>query len=168
MGIQNRACQNQMAHNNELHEKFMYHIEQEGLNFGTKEEFLFRFDLFQQMDQEIERINAENSSFTVGHNMFSTMTQAEKKKMLGYAGKPATMKEPKHFDDLNIPTSVDWRTAGGVNPVKNQAHCGSCWAFSATCANEHAHWRATKNLVSLSEEQLVQCSTVNHGCNGGW
>ena len=93
---------------------------------------------------------------------------AEAKKMLGYRGPSKDDKKPVILDDTNLSTSVDWRAKGGVNPVKNQGHCGSCWAFSATVANEHAHWRATGNLLSLSEEQLVQCSTVNHGCNGGW
>ena len=62
---------------------------------------------------------------------------------------------------------VDWVAAGAVTPVKNQKSCGSCWTFSATGALEGEHFIKTGNLVSFSEQLLIDCVYKRNGCWGG-
>ncbi|GMS80620.1 hypothetical protein PENTCL1PPCAC_2795, partial [Pristionchus entomophagus] len=66
-----------------------------------------------------------------------------------------------------IPDSLDWRDAGVVTAVKNQGTCGACWAFSTTGAIESQYAMKYAENISLSEQNLMDCSTQNYGCQGG-
>ncbi|ESO97807.1 hypothetical protein LOTGIDRAFT_208974 [Lottia gigantea] len=111
-------------------------------------------------------------TYWLGMNSYGDLTREEIiTRMNGYRMRNktlgATYLPPTHTNDL--PTSVDWRQQGYVTPVKDQKQCGSCWAFSTTGSLEGQHFKKNGQLVSLSEQNLVDCSKPegNHGCGGG-
>jgi cathepsin L len=134
---------------------------------------------FLSAQQHIKQHNAAfdsgKSTFKVGINSIADLPFSEYQKLNGYRrlyGDAQQRKNSSRFlapMNVDVPESVDWRDHGYVTEVKNQGMCGSCWAFSSTGSLEGQHKRATGNLVSLSEQNLVDCSTSygNNGCNGG-
>jgi len=124
-------------------------------------------------DMIIKEHNAKGQSWTLGHNEFTDLTwqQFAAERLPGLLPQPEfrlprpTFTAPANFE---APASVDWVAKGAVTPIKNQGRCGSCWAFSTTGSVEGANFVENGVLVSLSEEELVQCShNGNMGCRGG-
>jgi len=128
------------------------------------------------IDAHNKQFHAGNSTFRLGENEFADMTAKEfaakfnglKKKANDFgSGRPVA--DFGNFNTRDLPAHVDWRTKGYVTGIKNQQQCGSCWAFSATGSMEGAHFKKTGKLVSLSEQNLVDCSDAegDMGCDGG-
>jgi cathepsin L len=140
----------------------------------THDEFFPRYTIFKANFNKIRHHNMNaKATYTMAVNEFADMTFTEfHSKMTGYKRVDNGVLRSKNGPHHNLKTvadSVDWRQKNAVTPVKNQQQCGSCWAFSTTGSTEGAHAIKTGNLVSLSEQQLVDCSQAqgNQGCNGG-
>ncbi|KAK9689786.1 hypothetical protein RND81_09G080900 [Saponaria officinalis] len=131
-----------------------------------------RFGIYQSNVEFIDYINSLNLSFTLVDNRFADMTNEEFK--LKYMGRLTGVASSNNHDLNNttydvLPDAVDWRKKGAVTPVKDQGLCGSCWAFSAVAAVESFHKIKTGKLITLSEQQLVDCDHGrNEGCRGGF
>jgi cathepsin L len=138
--------------------------------YATEEEYTHRFRVFRDNLAYIRVFNSMGDTMVLGVNEFADMDFIEfRSKYLTHRFPARQSENVESFEGLTAPTSVDWRTKGAVTPVKNQGQCGSCWAFSTTGSVEGAWFLAGHTLVSLSEQQLVDCSRAegNMGCNGG-
>lgn len=74
---------------------------------------------------------------------------------------------PHNANYKELPLTVDWRSKGVVNPVKNQKKCGSCWAFAVVATIETSVALNQGQLLELSEQQFIDCDSYDYGCNGG-
>lgn len=140
----------------------------------TETENILRYNIFVDNLNIIDKHNSESHTWTMGINKFSDMTHSEFK-----SEKTCTRSSNSNIRRVNmnrnyyprvedLPDEVDWSTKGAVTPVKDQAQCGSCWAFGTTGAVEGAYFLATGKLKSFSEQQLVDCDKdFDEGCNGG-
>jgi C1A family cysteine protease len=130
-----------------------------------------RFKIFKDNVDFIEASNDAKLSYELGVNGFADLTWDEfASTHLGYMPGNRFGNLPKvPFPNItDVADSIDWVAKGAVTKVKNQAGCGSCWAFSSTGSIEGAYFVASGKLESLSEEDLVQCdNNGDKGCQGG-
>ncbi|CAO1943638.1 unnamed protein product [Urochloa humidicola] len=136
-----------------------------------------RFRVFWDNLRFVDAHNARagEHGYRLGMNQFADLTNDEFRaaylgaKLPAPGNNRAVGERYRHDGVEALPDKVDWREKGAVAPVKNQGQCGSCWAFSAVSSVESINKLVTGELVSLSEQELVECSTNggNSGCNGG-
>ena len=142
------------------------------MKFDSKHHLYETMEKWIANDEYIHTINAEGRSYTLGHNQFSGMDADDFRKYIQHNQLNITLPKDVYVSNETLPESVDWRNNNAVTPVKDQGQCGSCWAFSTTGSLEGMYAIQTGELVSFSEQQLVDCDNFkhggkDHGCNGG-
>lgn len=152
-------------------EKFVSKFEKVYLD---DEERQARFATFKNHFAFIEAENVKGHSYTLGINAFADQEPHEfQAKRLGLSNPGPRVFKGAHlgshkYSGAELKAEVDWVSSGAVTPVKDQGTCGSCWSFSATGAVEGAWMVATGDLVSFSEQQLIDCvHGEEDGCGGG-
>lgn len=128
-----------------------------------------RFQIWLENDKFIQEVNAQNLTYIVGHNKFSDLTNEEFK--LFNRLNPIELLNKENiveYDNSTARASINWVTLGKViYPVDQGSSCGSCFSFSAIGAIESARAIKYNSLVRLSEQQIVDCDTLDSSCNGG-
>lgn len=149
-----------------------------GKTYSSRLEESRRQALFEQEVKRVAEHNAKGLSYRMGLNHMSDWTPEEKRTLMGFKQpKERQLKNSPQAEEFiksllarkdEVPAEVDWRKSEGVvTPVKNQKQCGSCWAFATTGVLEGQQRIRNMTFTSLSEQNLVDCSKENNGCNGG-
>jgi len=156
-------------------EEFNEYLLKYGKHYETRGEYHKRKMVYEKNKmkamKKTKRAEEEGRSVRFGINQFTDISESEfRKTHLNYKRAhldgAATLRV-KQADIDALPKTWDWRTKGGVTPVKDQGQCGSCWAFSATEGVESAWGLAGNTMVNLSVQQVVSCDPNDDGCDGG-
>lgn len=174
-------------HNDEVATQFAAHAHKFGKVYADHSEYSMRLNIFRKNLEYIEQYNKKDTGMKLAMNHFGDMTYDEivdvmlplaKKQDKAVRRAPSTpvdhQIDPR--DLAALPGAIDWVAKGAVTPVKDQGSCGSCWTFGTTGTLEGAWFLKTGKLVSLSEQQIVDCAwgyewsgpSGNLGCDGGY
>lgn len=143
------------------------------------------FNIFKKNYEKIEELNSEltsnENSFELGFNSdFDNILYDDPNNNLMENIIPKNYTATNNFEKysknpflyiknfLSIRKEFNWNHTQYISPVKNQGRCGSCWAFATTNALEAFMRSKNYSIDRLSEQELVDCSWQNHGCNGGF
>lgn len=148
--------------------------------FYAPDEAASREQIFHRRVNEIIHHNSLSTSWRAGINQFTDRTDEELRSMSGTTPAVKRSKEFSLKSDLDrrypngdmspkwtaLPTSVDWRDKNVITAVKDQGQCGSCWAFSSTEGIESYYALKYGQLLELSEQQILDCTSNPLHCGG--
>lgn len=155
----------------ERHERWMA---AHGKVYKDAAEKAARLEIFKSNMDHIERFNARKEKYWLGPNQFTDLTNQEFRILHTGGYRPLERVSPAtRFRHENVTVdaaaALDWRKRGAVTSIKDQGQCGACWAFSAVAAIESINQIKSGKLVSLSEQELIDCDVdgEDQGCEGG-
>jgi len=159
------------------HKNFKKFVKKFGKSYEDKHEYKRRYRIFRENMEKVQFLReTERGTGKYGPTIFADLTEEEFKAQKLGLKIPSGLKSNGKFSsslptievpEVTLPKQFDWRHYNAVTEVKNQGMCGSCWAFSVT-GNVEGQWKIRRGqLLSLSEQELVDCDHVDHGCNGG-
>ncbi|CAJ0944927.1 unnamed protein product, partial [Mesorhabditis belari] len=144
---------------------------------GNETELKRRANIWKQNKADIDAENAIADGYTCGENMFTDMDKKERKNYVMDANladqadasiKKLATRAKRGAQMTYVGETIDWRQPAYMPPVRDQGQCGSCYAFAAINAIE-VQWNwLGHSLSQFSEQQIIDCSGTNNGCNGGW
>lgn len=119
------------------------------------------------------KINGAFQTATYEQHAFKDLTFHELAHNLGLLRKGKShLHIPKGELNASLPDSFDsrvqWKDC--VGEVRDQASCGSCWAFGAaeSFGDRVCIAEGDNKKVDLSTQALVSCDYQNFGCEGGY
>nr|GMC55059.1 low-temperature-induced cysteine proteinase-like [Ipomoea batatas] len=147
----------------EVKEMFESWLVKHGKSYNAVDEKDKRFKIFKDNLNYIDEKNSlGNRSYKLGLNRFADITNEEYRAgFLGAkrdAGRSREKRESDRYAPVagdSLPDSIDWREKGAVTE-------GSCWAFSTIAGVEGVNQIATGNLISLSEQELVDGGLMDY------
>jgi len=162
------------ASKTQLETEFSAWANKNGQTYPTQLEYYYRLGVYADNSRKVDQLNREsNGGAEFALNKFADRTAEEFSANKGYVPRPRIdkKKECLALTGVAAPDSFDWSSKDKLTPVKDQQQCGSCWAFSAT-ENIESVWMIAKDLTPanfkpLGPQQIVDCDTVDGGCNGG-
>ncbi|KAK9073387.1 hypothetical protein SSX86_007711 [Deinandra increscens subsp. villosa] len=164
--------------NDEVNNMYSSWLAKHGKIYSSLEEKERRFQIFKDNLMYIEQHNSGNHSYKLGLNQFADLSVEEYRLLYNRPRNIDSKRKLKNVmstRDHNsvrsgdvLPDSIDWRTKGALVPIKDQGHCGCCWAFATIGSVEAINQIVTGDLIRLSEQHLVDCDrSHNKGCSGG-
>ena len=141
-------------------------------NYGNQMEEIYRLTIFKHNIQIIETHNSQkDKTYEKGLNQFSDLTEEEfAATYLTFIPKSQQSLQIESTEQISDDEEINWVEKGYVTSIKDEGACGACWAFAAIGPLEAMIKQQGKPLVSLSAQQLMDCSNSygNYGCNGGY
>jgi len=164
------------GHTDHVDESFDDFADRHDKSYSDEVDRHSRKDNFRQNMRYIQSVNRQNLPYKLDVNHLADTTEGERRMMRGKLMTSLADNEEggqiftfSSKEVAAVSESLDWREKGAVTPVKDQAICGSCWAFGTVASLEGTYFLETGNLTEFSEQALMDCSWGfgNNGCDGG-